>query len=96
MKERSDRLRLRPKKIRYFFLGVSRTGLHVGMSYGGLYAADRKSTVTTLYVADLATLKVLEVKEPVEAFMRRWRAHYNEPAWDYGYEMEQDIPAPLE
>lgn len=88
MKERSDKLRRRPNKIRYFFLAVSNTALHVGMSYGGLQYADKNRGLTNLYIADLATLKVIEVKEPIPDFMERWSMHYNEPAWDYAKEME--------
>ena len=94
-KERSDKLRRRPYKIRYFFLAVSRTTMHVGMSHGGLVYAHKNHGVTALYLADLATLKVIEVKEPVEDFLRRWRLHYNEPTWEYAKDVEHDIPAPV-
>ena len=96
MRERSDRLRRRPEKIRYFYLAVSRTTLHTGMSYGGLDYVLKNHGVVALYVADLATLTVIESKEPAEDFLKRWRAHYNEPAWDYAKELESGVPAPLE
>jgi len=95
-KERSDKLRRRPDKIRYFYLAVSRTTLHTGMSHGGLTYVEKNHGVTALYVADLATLTVIEVKEPVADFLRRWRAHYNEATWEYAKDLEHDIPAPLE
>lgn len=93
--ERSDRLRRRPKKIRYFYLAVSRSNLHAGMSYGGLNYVKVNHGVVSIYVADLATLNVIPVEEPVEDFMRRWRAHYNEPLWDYGKDIADGVPAPV-
>lgn len=87
-RERSDKLRRRPNKIRYFFLAISHTKLHVGMSHGGLQYANKNRGVTGLYLADLATLKVIEVKEPIEEFMDKWSMHYNEPTWDYAAEVK--------
>jgi len=95
-KERSDKLRRRPYKVRYFYLAVSRTTMHVGMSHGGLVYAHKNHGVTAMYLADLATLKVTEVKEPPEDFLRRWRLHYNEPTWEYAKDVEYGIPAPVE
>ena len=95
-KERSDRLRRRPRKIRYFYLAVSRSNLHAGMSYGGLNYVKVNHGVVSLYLSDLATLTVTPVTEPVEDFMRRWRAHYNDPTWDYAKDIENLVPAPVE
>lgn len=92
--ERTDNLRRRPKGVRYFFLAVSRTTIHTGVSYGGLSYAHTRHGVESLYLADLFTEKVIQVNEPVEDFMARWRAHYNDPKWDYAREISEGIPVP--
>lgn len=92
--ERTDRLRRRPEKVRYFYLAVSNSTLHTGISHGGLSYAHRNHEVQALYLADVLNETVVEVKEPVEDFMNRWRAHYNDPAWDYAKEIAEEIPAP--
>lgn len=91
--ERTDRLRRRPNAVRYFYLAVSNTTIHTGLSYGGLEYAHKNHRITELHVADLVTGKVRKVEESVENFMERWRAHYNDPDWDYEQEIELEIPA---
>lgn len=92
--ERTDKLRRRPIGVRYFFLAVSHTTLHTGVSYGGLQYAHSKHGVEVLYVADLVTEKVIQVTEPIEDFMARWRAHYNDPDWDYVRDIDEGMPVP--
>ena len=92
--ERKDALRRRPNKVRYFYLAVSKTTLHTGMSHGGLSYAHNKHEVVALYIADLVKQTVTEVKEPVDKFLNRWRLNYNVPEWDYAKEIEKGIPAP--
>mgnify|MGYP001317449407 CR=1 FL=1 len=86
--ERTDRLRRRPDKVRYFYLAVSSKNLHTGMSHWGLEYVRTKHGVDQLYVADIVTGRVIPVTEPVENFMARWREHYNDPKWDYAAEIE--------
>lgn len=92
--ERTDRLRRRPTKVRYFYLAVSNTALHTGMSHGGLHYVKVTHDVKSLYFADLVTKKVIEVKEPIIDFMNRWRLHYNEPTWCYEQDIEEGVSAP--
>ena len=92
--ERTDRLRRRPTVIRYFFLAVSHTTIHTGVSYGGLDYAHSHHGVASLYLADLLTEKVVQVTEPIEDFMARWRAHYNDPDWDYVRDITEGFPVP--
>lgn len=92
--ERTDRLRRRPDKIRYFFLAVSGTTLHTGISYGGLYYAHTRHTVKELYLADLFRMDVMKVEEPIDDFMKRWRVHYNDPTWSYARDIEEGMPVP--
>lgn len=94
MAERTDRLRRRPNSVRYFYLAVSNTTLHTGISYGGLDYANKNHGITQLYVADLVSSTVVKVEEPVEDFMERWRAHYNDPTWSYASDIELAIPVP--
>ena len=94
MAERTDRLRRRPNSVRYFYLAVSNTTLHTGISYGGLDYANKNHGITQLYVADLVNSTVVKVEEPVEDFMERWRAHYNDPTWSYASDIELAIPVP--
>ena len=77
-----------------FFLAVSRSTIHTGVSYGGLNYANTKHGVESLYVADLFTEQVIQVTEPIADFMARWRAHYNDTDWDYALEISEDIPVP--
>jgi len=92
--ERTDILRRRPRGVRYFFLAVSHTTIHTGVSYGGLNYANSKHGVEELYLSDLMTEKVIQVTEPVEDFMARWRAHYNDPTWSYSRDIEEGMPVP--
>ena len=92
--ERTDKLRRRPTGVRYYFLAVSHTTIHTGVSYGGLNYAHTKHGVETLYLSDLLTEKVIQVVEPIEDFMLRWRAHYNDPTWDYARDIEEGMPVP--
>ena len=92
--ERTDRLRRRPDKVRYHYLAVSDTTLHTGVSHGGLQYVQKNHTVRALYISDLKTSTVIQVLEPVNEFMDRWRMHYNEPEWSYAKDIENEIPAP--
>jgi hypothetical protein len=92
--ERADRLRRRPERVRYFFLAVSDSMLHTGLSHGGLQYANNKHNITDLYLSDLVTDKVIHVTEPLVDFMNRWRLHYNDPTWDYEDEIAKGIVAP--
>lgn len=92
--ERTDKLRRRPDKVRYFYLAVSKKTLHTGMSHGGLHYVEKNHTVVALYLSDLVTKTVMEVKEPILEFMNRWRLNYNNPAWDYAKEIEDGVIAP--
>lgn len=92
--ERTDKLRRRPVKVRYFFLAVSRTTLHTGISYGGLQYANSRHGIIELYVADLVTRKIFIVNEPIEDFMKRWRVNYNDPKWSYELDIKENIPVP--
>jgi len=93
--ERTDKLRRRPNIIRYFFLAITKVSIHTGMSYGGLIYAHKKYGVDTLYVADLLTENIIPVTEPLEDFLTRWRAHYNNPDWDYAKDLERGMPVPI-
>lgn len=92
--ERTDRLRRRPNKVRYFYLAVSNSSLHTGISHGGIAYVAKNHQVKEIYFADLLNLTITRVDETVENFMNRWRLHYNEPAWDYARDIEEGIPAP--
>lgn len=92
--ERTDKLRRRPKRVRYFYLAVSNTALHTGMSHGGLHYVRITHGIEALYIADLLTKEVIEVKEPIGDFMNRWRLHYNEPEWSYKRDIEEGVAAP--
>ena len=92
--EKSYMLRRRPHKIRYFFLAVSDVDIHTGVTYGTLQYILKKYEIHQMFVADLVTGKVIEVREGVHAFMNRWRVHYNEPGWNYEHELVESIPAP--
>lgn len=81
--ERSDRLRRRPENVRYFYLAVSNTTLHTGVSYGGLDYVRKNHGVKELYLSDLQTGNVFRVNEPIDDFMLKWREHYNDPEWMY-------------
>lgn len=90
-KERSDLLRRRPKQLRYFFLAVSDDGsLHVGTSYGSLDLTLKATGVKALYVADVINETVTHVQESINSFMYRWANHYNDVAWDYRQEIEDE------
>lgn len=92
--ERTDKLRRRPDNVRYFYLALSRTTIHTGMSYGGLNYVLTRHGVAAMYVADLVTGEVTKVEEPVEDFMSRWRAHYNDPEWCYSRDIAEGMPVP--
>lgn len=96
MLERTDKLRRRPLKVRYAYLAVSRNTLHTGVSYGGLKYAEEKHGVVELYLSDLVTKKVIWVGEPIRDFMKRWRAHYNDPEWSYEKDIIELMPVPQE
>lgn len=85
--ERTDKLRRRPDKVRYHYIAKSEENLHTGMSYGGLLYANKGHRVVALYLSDLVTKRVIEVTEPIDDFMLRWREHYNDPDWDYEAEV---------
>ncbi len=92
--ERTDRLRRRPDKVRYYYLAVSNKTLHTGMSHGGLSYVENNHTVVALYISDLLNKTVIEVTEPISDFMDRWRGNYNNPAWDYAKDIEDKVPVP--
>lgn len=92
---RTDLLRRRPENVRYHYLAVSEEHLHTGLSYGGLKYANDKYNVVKVYVSDLVTLQVIEVKEPIDEFMNRWRMHYNDPKWNYAEEIASGEDAPV-
>ena len=94
--ERSDKLRRRPDKIRYFFLAVSNVTLHTGMSYGALMYIRREHTLEDLYFADLKTMRIVHVTEPIEDFLARWRKRYNDPTWCYETDIWHGFPVPTE
>lgn len=93
--ERTDRLRRRPDRVRYFYLGISDNMLHTGLSYGGLQYANSKHTIKEVFLADLVTEKVIHVNEPIEDFMDRWRLNYNRPEWDYADDIAKGVPKPI-
>lgn len=88
--ERSDRLRRRPESVRYFYLAVSNTQIHTGVSYGGLDYVVKNHGIVHLFLADLVTMTITEVKEPVADFMAKWRLNYNVPLWDYAKELSTE------
>jgi hypothetical protein len=92
--ERTDRLRRRPERVRYYYLAVSNTTIHTGLSHGGLQYARKNHGIEALYLSDLLTKEVIHVEEPIDEFMDRWRMHYNEPEWDYAKEIEDGVAAP--
>lgn len=81
--ERSDKIRRRPKVVRYFYLAVGKNKLHTGMSLGGLKYVLNTDGIEQLYLADLVTGKVNLIYDEITVFMDKWRLHYNNPAWDY-------------
>lgn len=89
--ERTDRLRRRPEMVRYYYLAVSRTTLHTGLSYGGLDYVRKNHGIVELHVSDLLNGKVVKVTEPPEDFMKRWRNNYNNPEWDYEAELKAGV-----
>jgi len=94
--ERTDKLRRRPEAVRYFFLAVSNSGsIHTGVSHGGLNYVFKNHGVEALYLADLFTEKIISVGEPAKDFLARWRAHYNNPEWNYVKELEENISVPI-
>ena len=80
---KSTELRRRPETIRYFFLAVTPTNLHTGLSWHGLDYVRKHYTVTQVYLADLYTGYVTRVAEDINDFMEIWRLHYNDPTWRY-------------
>ena len=93
--ERKDRLRRRPETIRYFFLAVSNTTVHTGVSWGGLDYVHKTHGVVGLFLSDLTNGTTTQVKEPVDVFMARWRLNYNNPGWDYQEELKKGISVPV-
>lgn len=89
-----DGLRRRPNKIRYSFIATSENNVHTGFSYWGLETTLRKHGVNKLFVVDLLKKKVIEVKEPITDFMKRWRNNYNNTAWDYENDIKTDADVP--
>jgi len=92
--ERTDKLRRRPVAVRYFFLAVSKSNLHTGLSYGGLNYVNKTHGIESLYLADLLTQKIIPITEPIVDFMARWRAYYNKPEWDYEKELAANVSVP--
>lgn len=89
-----DGLRRRPNKIRYSYIVSSPTNVHTGFSYWGLEYVYKKHGINDLFVVDLLKKIVIHVKEPVENFMKRWRANYNNPKWDYEEDLKNGVEVP--
>lgn len=79
--ERSDRLRKRPEIIRYHFLAVGTTSIHVGLSHAGLERAARKDPIVDVYLSDVVTKRIQRVN--LNRFLDAWREHYQDPKWEY-------------
>lgn len=92
---RVEDLRRMPDNVRYFFLAVSSKTLHTGLSWGGLNYVLKKYGIEQLYIADVVSGVVYKITEPVEDFMARWRANYNDPEWDYLRSIEAGEPVPV-
>lgn len=87
-------LRRRPGAVRYFYLAVTSTNLHTGLSWGYLKRLDQSNKILTLYIADLVGGAVFKVEEPLEDFLSRWRYNYRDMGWNYLKDLENDIPVP--
>lgn len=79
--ERMDRLRKRPRVIRYHYLAVGDKNLHVGLSHAGLSKSDKVDNISALFLTDLVTRKVQKVD--VAKFLIWWRINYQNPDVEY-------------
>lgn len=90
---KSEELRRRPESLRYFYMAISTTNVHVGSSYGGLKYVIDKHGVEQLFVADIVSSVAREVSESAEDFLAKWKANYDNAEWDYFAEYDAAVAA---
>lgn len=85
--ERSDKLRKRPDIIRYHFLAVGKTGIHVGLSHAGLVKAAKNDEITDVYLSDVVTKRIQRVD--LGKFLDWWKENYQDPKAKYTEDKEE-------
>jgi hypothetical protein len=74
-------LRSRPQTIRYAYIAVGTTNIHIGLAYAGLKHAMINDYIVSVIVVDIE--KQRNYTANPEHFLNWWKEHYLESGADY-------------